>query len=107
MTKDQKFIKTLEQKITKDFGKKCKDFSVLCSNCIVWRAIEDIKEMYEIDKVRFIMNEEEKKFTQGFAYKPPKPKDCKSCYGKKYYTQIYSILNLAHNQRFICPRQSL
>ena len=39
-------MKGLKQKLKKDWGVKCKEFSPLCATCLIWRAFETIDELY-------------------------------------------------------------
>lgn len=41
-------IKDLKKYLTKNWGKKCKDYSALCATCQVWRAFEEIESLDEI-----------------------------------------------------------
>lgn len=42
-----KLLKDLEKQIEKDFGKPCKDKSILCANCIAYGHLNALKELYE------------------------------------------------------------
>ncbi len=42
--KGRKLINDLKTYITKNYGKRCKDYSPLCVLCIMWHAFDTIKE---------------------------------------------------------------
>jgi len=43
-------LSCLKSEIKDNFGKKCKDFSILCSTCQAWRAYETLAELFEINE---------------------------------------------------------
>ena len=42
-------LKELRKQIIKDFGPKCKSFSILCACCLAHRALEDLEDLMEIE----------------------------------------------------------
>jgi hypothetical protein len=43
-----KFLKDAEKHILKGWGPKCKDFSALCSVCLMWQAFETMKSLEDM-----------------------------------------------------------
>lgn len=46
----KEIIKQLEKEIKEGYGKKCKDYNPFCVNCIMWKALETIKEGLDYSK---------------------------------------------------------
>lgn len=38
------------KQFTKDWGKKCKDFTPFCTCCMAWMAYETLLDLYNIKK---------------------------------------------------------
>ena len=45
---DKELLKQLRKRITKEFGRKCKDYHPMCFVCMVWHAYDVLKEASEL-----------------------------------------------------------
>lgn len=41
-------MKELKKEVTKNFGRRCKDYSPLCGTCIAWNAYDTLQYLFDI-----------------------------------------------------------